>query len=140
LSLALALDKENKDIMDTDFNNIYDNQSDCILEIEELKNELTTIVMTQTSTGSGGRDRWDTPEIKLPNGKKGKLRKDRYSALVIANMIARQINRSLSPVNFDLIGSNLRDDFKKNNNGELYRGPAWFIGSAKDDIYKGIYR
>jgi len=140
LSLALALDKENKDIMDTDFNNIYDNQSDCILEIEELKNELTTIVMTQTSTGSGGRDRWDTPEIKLPNGKKGKLRKDRYSALVIANMIARQINRSLSPVNFDLIGSNLRDDFKKNNNGELYRGPAWFIGSANDDIYKGIYR
>jgi hypothetical protein len=140
LSLALALDKENKDIMETDFNNIYDNQSDCILEIEELKNELTTIVMTQTSTGSGGRDRWDTPEIKLPNGKKGKLRKDRYSALVIANMIARQINRSLSPVNFDLIGSNLRDDFKKNNNGELYRGPAWFIGSANDDIYKGIYR
>ena len=140
LSLALALDKENKDIMETDFNNIYDNQSDCILEIEELKNELTTIVMTQTSTGSGGRDRWDTPEIKLPNGKKGKLRKDRYSALVIANMIARQINRSLSPVNFDIIGSNLRDDLKKNNNGELYRGPAWFTGSANDNIYKGIYR
>jgi hypothetical protein len=140
LSLALALDKENKDIIETDFNNIYDNQSDCILEIEELKNELTTIVMTQTSTGSGGRDRWDTPEIKLPNGKKGKLRKDRYSALVIANMIARQINRSLSPVNFDIIGSNLRDDLKKNNNGELYRGPAWFTGSANDNIYKGIYR
>jgi hypothetical protein len=140
LSLALALDKENKDIMETDFNNIYDNQSDCILEIEELKNELTTIVMTQTSTGSGGRDRWDTPEVKLPNGKKGKLRKDRYSALVIANMLARQINRSLLPINFDVIGSNLRDNFKKNNNGELYRGPAWFTGSANDDIYKGIYR
>ena len=140
ISLALALDKENKDIMDTDFNNIYDNQSDCILEIEELKNELTTIVMTQTSTGSGGRDRWDTPEIKLPNGKKGKLRKDRYSALVIANMIARQINRSLSPVSFDIIGSNLRDEYKKNNNGELYKGPTWFTGTANDDIYKGIYR
>jgi hypothetical protein len=140
ISLALALDKENKDIMEVDFNNIYDNQSDCILEIEELKNELTTIVMTQTSTGSGGRDRWDTPEIKLPNGKKGKLRKDRYSSLVIANMIARQINRSLSPVNFDIIGSNLRDDFKKNNSGELYKGPTWFTGTANDDIYKGIYR
>jgi hypothetical protein len=140
ISLALALDKENKDIMEVDFNNIYDNQSDCILEIEELKNELTTIVMTQTSTGSGGRDRWDTPEIKLPNGKKGKLRKDRYSSLVIANMIARQINRSLSPVSFDIIGSNLRDDFKKNNSGELYKGPTWFTGTANDDIYKGIYR
>jgi hypothetical protein len=140
ISLALALDKENKDIMEVDFNNIYDNQSDCILEIEELKNELTTIVMTQTSTGSGGRDRWDTPEIKLPNGKKGKLRKDRYSALVIANMLARQMNRSLAPVSFDIIGSNLRDDFKKNNNGELYKGPTWFTGTANDDIYKGIYR
>jgi hypothetical protein len=140
LSLALALDKENKDIMEVDFNNIYDNHSDCILEIEELKNELTTIVMSQTSTGSGGRDRWDTPEIKLPNGKKGKLRKDRYSSLVIANMLARQLNRSINPVNFDVIGSNLRDNFKKNDNGELYRGPSWFTGSANDNIYKGIYR
>jgi hypothetical protein len=140
ISLALALDKENKDIMETDFNNIYDNQSDCILEIEELKNELTTIVMSQTSTGSGGRDRWDTPEVKLPNGKKGKLRKDRYSALIIANMLARQINRCLTPVTFDIIGSNLRDDFKKSTNGELYKGPTWFTGAANDDIYKGIYR
>lgn len=140
ISLALALDKENTDIMEANFHNIYDNQSDCILEIEELKNELTTIVMTQTSTGSGGRDRWDTPEIKLPNGKKGKLRKDRYSALVIANMIARRINRSLNPISFDIIGSNLRNEFKKNNKGELYKGPAWFTGTANDDIYKGIYR
>jgi hypothetical protein len=139
LSLALALDKENKDIMEADFTNIYDNQSDCILEIEELKNELTTIVMTQTSTGSGGRDRWDTPEVKLPNGKKGKLRKDRYSALVIANMIARQLNRSLQSVNFDVIGSNLRSDNKKTS-GDLYKGPSWFTSSANDNIYKGIYR
>jgi hypothetical protein len=140
LTLALALDKENKDIMDTDFNNIYDNESDCILEIEELKNELTTIVMTQTSTGMGGRDRWDTPDIKLPNGKKGKLRKDRYSALVIANMIARQINRSMDPVTFDVIGSNLRQGNKKKPDGELYKGPVWFTEAANLDIYKGIYR
>jgi hypothetical protein len=139
LSLALALDKENKDIMETDFNNIYDNESDCLLEIEELKNELTTIVMSQTSTGSGGRDRWDTPEVKLPNGKKGKLRKDRYSALVIANMIARQINRSLEPLNYEVIGSNLRED-KKQKSGELYKGPNWFTSGANSNIYSGIYR
>ena len=46
--------------------------------------------MTQTSTGARARDRWDTPEVKLQNGKKGRLRKDRYSSLVIANMLARQ--------------------------------------------------
>lgn len=140
LSLVLALDAENKDITTADFNNIYDNQSDCILEIEELKNELTTIVMSQTSTGSGGRDRWDTPEVKLPNGKKGKLRKDRYSALVIANMLARQYNRSNEPVNFEIIGSNLREGNKTKNNGELYKGPTWFTSGANYDIYKGIYR
>ena len=140
LSLVLALDAENKDINTADFNNLYDNQSECILEIEELKNELTTIVMSQTSTGSGGRDRWDTPEVKLPNGKKGKLRKDRYSALVIANMIARQYNRANQPVDFEIIGSNLREGNKIKDNGELYKGPTWFTSGANYDIYKGIYR
>jgi hypothetical protein len=138
LSLALALDRENKDIMETDLLNIYDSTSDCILEIEELKNELTTIVMTQTSTGSGARDRWDTPEVKLPNGKKGKLRKDRYSALLIANMVARQINRQLNPPSFEIIGANLRSMGQKD--GTMYRGPSWFTQEANEDIYKGIYR
>lgn len=138
VSLALALDKEGKDIMTTDFDNLYDNESDCILEIEELKNELTTIVMTQTSTGPNGRDRWDTPEVKLPNGKKGKLRKDRYSALIIANMLARQINRTLEPVTFDIIGNNLADT--KNINGQMYKGPNWFTEQANTNIYGGIYR
>ena len=138
VSLALALDREGKDIMSTDFNNLYDNESDCILEIEELKNELTTIVMTQTSTGPNGRDRWDTPEVKLPNGKKGKLRKDRYSALIIANMLARQMSRTLQPMSFELIGNNLADVGR--NKGEMYRGPAWFTENANSNIYGGIYR
>ena len=90
---------------------------------EDLKDELTTIVMTQTSHGVGGRDKWDTPEIKLPNGKKGKLRKDRYSALVIANMIARQMNRELAHATFDMIGANLRTMEQKD--GQLYKGPNW---------------
>jgi len=138
VSLALALDKEGKDIMNTDLENVYDSESECILEIEELKNELTTIVMTQTSTGGGARDRWDTPDVKLPNGKKGKLRKDRYSALVIANMLARQLNRSLTPVSYDVIGANLKNVSKKD--GQMYKGPTWFTSNANDNIYKGIYR
>jgi len=140
LSLALALDKENKDIMNTDLSqNLYDNESECILEIEELKNELTTIVMTQTSTGPNARDRWDTPDVKLPNGKKGKLRKDRYSALLIANMLARQMFRNLQPVSYDIIGSNLRVS-PNSNTGSLYKGPNWFTEAANSDIYKGVYR
>ena len=138
LSLGLALDREGKDVLDSSIDKVYDNESECILEIEDLKDELTTIVMTQTSTGVGGRDKWDTPDIKLPNGKKGKLRKDRYSALVIANMIARQMNRELAHASFDVIGANLRNMSKKE--GEMYKGPNWFTNAANENIYKGVYR
>ena len=139
LTLGLALDKEGKDILGADLTPLYDTISECILEIEELKNELTTIVMSQTSTGSGGRDRWDTPEVKLPNGKKGRLRKDRYSALVIANMLARQMTRTLQPISYDIIGGNTKDVIKQQ--GNMYKGPEWFTSSANDDdIYTGIYR
>ena len=139
LTLGLALDKEGKDILGSDLNPIYDSLSECILEIEDLKSELTTIVMTQTSTGSGGRDRWDTPEVKLPNGKRGRLRKDRYSALVIANMLARQMNRTLQSLKYEVIGGNAKDVVGQQ--GSMYKGPDWFTSSANDDdIYTGIYR
>jgi hypothetical protein len=138
ISLALALDKEGKDIATADLTAIYDSHSECLLEIEELKSELTTIVMTQTSTSSGARDRWDTPDVKLPNGKKGKLRKDRYSALIIANMLARQHMRSFTPIEYDIIGVNVSQSV--NNNGQMYKGPSWFTEAANEDIYLGIYR
>jgi len=138
LTLGLALEKEGKDILDSDLNPIYDNLSECILEIEELKNELTTIVMTQTSTGSGARDRWDTPEVKLQNGKKGRLRKDRYSSLIIANMLARQMSQTLQPFSYDNVGDNVKN--VTNQNGDLYKGPAWFTAGANDADYLGIYK
>ena len=108
------------------------------LLIEELKSELTTIVMSQTSTGAGARDRWDTPEVKLPHGKKGRLRKDRYSSLIIANMMARQFRNQLDSVSYDVIGENARDAVK--TKGDMYKGPQWFTDGANGDIYEGIYR
>jgi hypothetical protein len=138
LTLGLAIEREGKDILEMDLNPLYDSLSECILEIEELKNELTTIVMTQTSQGPNARDRWDTPETKLGQGKKGRLRKDRYSSLVIANMLARQLNKALKPIDYDVIGENAKDSVK--NNGSMYRGPEWFINGANDDVYTGIYR
>ena len=139
LTLGLAMEDEGKNIIDSDLNPIYDSLSECILEIEELKNELTTIVMTQTSTGPNARDRWDTPELKLQNGKRGRLRKDRYSSLIIANMLARQMNRTIKNISYDVVGGNAKD--MVNNNGQLYKGPSWFMeGGGNDDIYTGIYR
>jgi hypothetical protein len=138
LSLGLALDKEGQDILNAELDNLHDNLSECILEIEELKNELTTIVMTQTSTGPNARDRWDTPETKLQHGKKGRLRKDRYSALIIANAIARKFQKGLRPIDYDVVGGDLRDIVNKE--GQMYRGPEWFTQGANEDIYTGIYR
>lgn len=139
VSLGLSMEQDKLSILETDLTtNIYDNISECILEIEELKNELTTIVMTQTSTGPNARDRWDTPELKFPNGKKGRLRKDRYSSLVIANMIARQINRSLPKIEYDIVGGNLKNLTKQS--GDMYKGPSWFTDNANDANFCGVYR
>ncbi len=139
LTLGLALDNDGKDILNTDLTNaLYDNLSECILEIEELKNELTTIVMTQTSTGPNARDRWDTPEVKLNNGRKGRLRKDRYSSLLIANSIARKLHRVLQPISYDIVGGNTKEIV--NQNGQMYKGPEWFTSAANDSIYLGIYK
>lgn len=59
-----------------------------VLEIEEMKTELSSIVQTTTPSG---RDRWDTPDNKAPGAKKGRLRKDRYSALLMANALAEKL-------------------------------------------------
>lgn len=139
LTLGLSLAMEGQDVLNANLDNLYDNLSECILEIEDLKNELTTIVMTQTSTGPNARDRWDTPEVKMPNGKKGRLRKDRYSALIIANMLARQTTKTLQPQSYDVIGANAREASK--HQGQMYRGPEWFTNSANDDsVYLGVYK
>lgn len=65
---------------------LYDTLEDCMSEIEELKNELSTITISETPTG---KEHFDTPEKKSAGMKKGRLKKDRYSALVMANWIAR---------------------------------------------------
>jgi rubrerythrin len=60
----------------------------CVESIEELKNELSYIVHTETGAG---REQWDLPERKAEGSNKGRLRKDRYSALVMANAAARRM-------------------------------------------------
>lgn len=124
LSIANVYDQENFDklkgiVGESKALKLYDTLEDCALEIESLKDELSTIVMTQT--GVVGRDRWDTPEVKLQDGKKGRLRKDRYSALVIANMLARQIYRALPVPEYKFVGAVASRD-KETFKGQLYHG------------------
>jgi hypothetical protein len=109
------------------------------MEIEELKNELCTITMTRTGTGVGARDRWDTPEVKMPNGRKGRLRKDRYSALVMANMIARTMQRAPAPMEYNMVGG-VRGGIEAKDDGQMYYGPDWFTKGVDAGIVRGISR
>lgn len=120
LALAAEQDKIN--------NKNYDTLEDCVTEIEALKDELVLIEITQTSNG---RDRWDTPETKTANNKKGRMRKDRYSALIMANMGARQLR-----INNDLDNLGYGGFSRKSHNKEEvkvdYVGPAWFTEAMQN--------
>ena len=111
---------------------MYDTLEECVMDIEELKDELSMIQMTQTASG---RDRWDTPEIVVAAGKKSKMRKDRYSSLIMANMAARRIARTPTPEQYQFFGgfaSTLPSDSKQKNEQNMYSGPNWFTDSMKD--------
>lgn len=126
--------------LDKQLDREYDTLEDCMIEIEDLKDELSTIIHDQTTSG---RDRWDTPEIKLPGGKKGRLRKDRYSALLIANMVARSmLHPSLKPeyqARGGFVGQNLRSG-APSSNGQLYVGPSRLVSQMNGMYGKGVYR
>lgn len=102
-----------------------DTLEDCVMEIEELKRELTTI---QHSTSQNGRDKWDTPEVLESNNKKSHLRKDRYSALLMAHALARRVMGSPLPIyNSTPAGGFASQYANEKHKGKLYSGPAWFV-------------
>ena len=110
---------------------LYDTLEDAAMEIEELKDELSTIVMSITTAG---RERWNTPEVKLGSGKKGRMRKDRYSALVIANMIARTIQRELPAPTYQHVGLVVGQQ-ATNAGGSMYKGPEWAQNLSSDSFF-----
>jgi len=116
----------------------YDTMEDCVMEIEELKDELATIIHDQTA---GGRDRWDTPEVKLPGNKKGRLRKDRYSALVIANMVARVMTHHLTGPQCQFVGGYVGQKRHGGvSDGRLYYGPEHLVKQMCGTYGKGVSR
>ena len=134
LANALADEKaagraqDNDDSVDDEYQ-LYDTLENCMLEIEDIKNEMITIVHSKTDNG---RDRWSTPEVKGPNSKKGRLKKDRYSSILMGNFIARQFNVVANPeINYKPVGMSASDikneDLNKRRNSKMYQqGPKWF--------------
>jgi hypothetical protein len=121
-TIGLSLEEDKR------YNRMHDTLEDCVLEIEELKNELSLIVISQTQNG---RERWDTPDTK--SGKKNKLRKDRYSALIMANWSARLLNIEKTGISFE-------EDYYKTvgfaervvgpKGTDYYSAPQWFSDVA----------
>lgn len=103
----------------------------CLGEIEEMKTELTTIEISITATG---KESFDTPGIKLEGDKKGRLKKDRYSALLMANSAARRLVRDYQP-EFTLVHGgfagleNTGRNFQKKDE-MMVSLPAWFDESS----------
>jgi hypothetical protein len=127
IEMALEDDKaagRTKVYTDGQLDRLYDSLDDCMSEIEELKDELATIVHTQT--GATMRDHWSTPETKIPGGKKGRLRKDRYSALLMANMVGRVLQRVVEAPAYVSCGGFAHEIGSQRVAGPLYVGPAWY--------------
>jgi hypothetical protein len=120
IGLSIEEDKVN--------NRTYDTLEDCVLEIEELKNELSLIEITQTSNG---RDRWDTPEVKVGTGRKKRMRKDRYSSLIMANMAARLISSEVKQAPYVSYGGFASMETTKIE-GPDFTGPLWFTDGMKN--------
>lgn len=130
--LGIASEKEKEELEQQIA--VRDSLEDCMLEIEELKDELCLITRTMTPAG---RERFDTPEVQTTNNKKGRLRKDRYSAILMANSIAREARRSPSPVNFTVVGA--AKGSTKKADGKMYDGPSWYDTISKN-CFRGIIR
>lgn len=98
---------------------------EAMLEIEDLKTELTTIIITQLPSG---RYRWDTPQVKQSGNKVGRLVKDRYSALLMANDLARRISEyNPEPIKMQHFGGFAKSFDSDNTSGPAYTGPARLV-------------
>ena len=123
IGLSIEQDKVN--------NRLYDTLEDCVMEIEELKNELSLIEVTESVNG---RMRWDTPEVKIGVGKKKRMRKDRYSSLLMANMSARSISFDEKKSTYTGYGGFATRPDGKTPDQATFSGPNWFT-SQMNDVY-----
>lgn len=122
---------------------LYDTLDDCVKEIEDLKDELATIEIRPA--GVSGRERWDTPETKQAGGKRGRMRKDRYSALLMANMTARVMMRTPKQGQYRARGGFVHDISRASQSrerapvGPMYVGPAWYTEAVASQAASGGY-
>lgn len=111
----------------------FDNTEDNTINIEELKNEMTNIIISETTTG---KERFDVPKKResVPDSGRKKitsLRKDRFSALLMVNLYANEMDmeRFTFLKDYEPVGGITID--RTNTDGELYTGMSRFINAEE---------
>jgi len=121
--------------LEKSMNVIFDTYEDNVFNIEELKNELCTIQMTQTTTG---KEKFDTPRVANlasfeGRTRKGRLHKDRYTALLLCHKYIYDADVApVADLDYDVPGNIIKND-KISENEPLYKGPG--VGQLKNNQY-----
>lgn len=127
---------------------IFDTYEENVFNLEELKNELCTIQMSETATG---RERFDTPKVVSPGAVegrsvKGRLRKDRYTALLLSHKFIYDTHIAVdSDIDYEDVAGNIVKREKPGKNEVMYRGPGVgrmrnAQGARQGEIFKAIKR
>jgi intein/homing endonuclease len=124
----------------------FDTYEENVFSLEELKNELCTIQMSETATG---REKFDTPTVVSAGAvegraRKGRLRKDRYIALLLAHKFV--YDEHIAPddaIDYNDVAGNIEKRSKPGKDEVMYRGPG--VGRMRNaqyarsgDIFKAI--
>ena len=104
---------------------IFDTYEENVFNLEELKNELCTIQMSETATG---KERFDTPQVVQPGAvegrnRKGRLRKDRYTALLLSHK--HIYDTDIAPdedIDYEDVAGNIKKRDNPGKNEVMYRG------------------
>ena len=123
---------------------IFDTYEENVFNLEELKNELCTIQMSETATG---KERFDTPQVVQPGAvegrtRKGRLRKDRYTALLLSHKYIYDTDVAMGDdIDYEDVPGNIAKREKAPKNEAMYRGPG--VGrmrNAQDTRHGGVFK
>lgn len=70
---------------------LFDSMENIVDEIEQLKDELTSVIAVKSSDSIGSRLVWKVPDVRVDGKTKTVGKKDRYSALLMANWMGRRL-------------------------------------------------
>ncbi len=126
----------------------FDTYEENVFNIEELKNELCTIQMSETATG---KEKFDTPTVVKPGAvegraRKGRLRKDRYTALLLAHKYVYDTSIITEEgINYADVAGNIEKRTKPGKDEAFYVGPG--VGRLRNaqcarqgNIFKAVKR